>query len=58
MKMMRILSGGIQQESHSFNSIVAQRSDFQIIDLDHAVEAYKSGPQAGKKLIIQFTSES
>lgn len=34
---MRILSGGIQQESHSFNPVLAKRSDFQIAKGESAV---------------------
>lgn len=38
MKKMRILSGGIQQESHSFNPMVARRPDFQVTEGASAVE--------------------
>jgi len=37
MKKIRILSGGIQQESHSFNSVLARRWDFQITEGESAV---------------------
>lgn len=38
MKRRRFLSGGIQQESHSFNPVLASRSDFQITEGLVAVE--------------------
>lgn len=34
---IRILSGGIQQESHSFNPVLARRSDFHIAEGESAV---------------------
>ena len=37
MTVSRILTGGIMQESHSFNPIVARRSDFAISKGDNAV---------------------
>lgn len=39
MKARRILTGGIQQESHSFNPIVAVRTDFEVTEGPAAVAA-------------------
>ena len=38
MKKRRFLSGGIQQESHSFNPILATRADFEVGEGSAAVE--------------------